>query len=223
MTYRILVIDDDAQLRCQLDATLKNAGYGTVLTGSFTDALRVIQRHPPHVILLDLTLPDARAAHWIAELNRAHRPARIITMAPAYVPPPTPPADDHLIKAFSGDELLARVSVQVRRGAQPVDVGALHVDPSLREICWNARRITLSTREYDLLSVLFRQPGRAMTREDIEHALGLREATRHVTLNQAIASIRRKFQEAGAPDLIRTIRGVGYAVCMDYARPSSSA
>jgi DNA-binding response OmpR family regulator len=168
------------------------------------------------VILLDLGLPDidglelcqrlrARSsAAIIAVTARSEEATRVATLDAG--------ADDYLIKPFGFVELLARVRAVLRR-INPAETGqlrhgALTVDPRTRRVFMADRDIALTPKEFDLLSCLAEDPGRALTRQEIlERAWGGHWYGPSKVLDVHVASLRRKL---GDPALIETVYGVGY-------------
>jgi DNA-binding response OmpR family regulator len=126
-------------------------------------------------------------------------------------------ADDYLIKPFSLDVFLARVRAVSRRGdiPQPVrlQVGDLMLDTATREVVRGGKQIALTPREYNLLALLMRNHGRVLTRASIVEAVwGFDSEIEENTLAVFIRLLRGKIESDGSPQLIRTVRGVGYTL-----------
>jgi DNA-binding response OmpR family regulator len=170
-------------------------------------------------VLLDLNLPDGdgvdvcrtlrqRSAHLgiIAVTARAEERDRIIGLRVG--------ADDYVVKPFSMAELQARIEALLRRAAayapaprETARIGPLRIDHAARTVEVDGRPVALTRKEFDILASLARQPGVALTRERI--LLDVWQTTwsgRH-TLEVHVASLRAKL---GDPDLVQTVRGVGY-------------
>jgi len=124
-------------------------------------------------------------------------------------------ADDYLAKPFHAEELVARVRVQLRKrnGQAARKVGNLTLDPVRRQIYWLEEEVKLSPREFDLLAFLCVQPGRVYGRQEIEsNVWGEELPPSSNVVDVHIANIRSKLREAGGFGVIRTVRGIGYAV-----------
>ena len=124
-------------------------------------------------------------------------------------------ADDYLAKPFHSDELIARINVQLRKrnGALARKVGEMTLDASRRQAFWSEEEIRLSPREFDLLLYLCSQPGRVYSRQEIEaNVWGEELPPSSNVVDVHIANIRSKLREAGGYGVIRTVRGVGYAI-----------
>jgi DNA-binding response OmpR family regulator len=216
---RVLVIEDDATIGRALEATLFAEGHDVAWFENAGDALRDAIERPPALVLLDLGLPDRDGVEVCREL-RAIAPQSRIMMVTARVAEVDAVvgldagADDYVTKPFRLAELLARVRAHLRRVGDgddrgPLEVGNLRVDPGSRRAWVDDDEIELRPKEFDLLELLLREAGQAITRERImeevwdEHWFGSTK-----TLDMHILALRRKLD--GASVSITTLRHVGY-------------
>jgi two-component system KDP operon response regulator KdpE len=216
---RILVIDDEAQMHRFLKPALETAGYEVERADTAAQGLRLASGRAPDAVLLDLGLPDmdgqevlhrVRAFSEVPILVLSARDREVEKIAALDAG-----ADDYLEKPFGVGELLARLRACLRRrlaqqGAPPVfGVGPLSVDLLKREVKLDRAPVALSRREFDLLSMLVRNPGRVMTHRQLLVAVwGPAHAEDVQYLRVYIGQLRQKL--GAAADLVMTEPGVGY-------------
>ena len=213
----ILVVDDDRKLTEMLRRTLAYAGYQASTCFDGPSALEQARALQPDLIILDWMLPGMSGI-VVAELLSAEgdTPILMLTARDAVldrVAGLDSGADDYLVKPFAPEELLARVRALLRRSepgsGPPLSYADLTLTPATREVVRGERPITLSPREFDLLSYLLRHPRQVLPRERILEAVwgvdGSDEA-----LDVYIGYLRAKLEAGGEPRLIQTVRGVGY-------------
>jgi two-component system copper resistance phosphate regulon response regulator CusR len=126
-------------------------------------------------------------------------------------------ADDYLVKPFAFSELLARVRTVLRRGARqsadPLKIGDLEIDPVKRKVSRGDRRIELTAKEFALLDYLARHPGEVLSRTLIaEHVWDMNFDSDTNVVDVAMRRLRAKIDDPFEVKLIRTVRGVGYAL-----------
>ncbi len=223
--HTILVIEDDAAIRRGVVAALGFAGHRTLEAGDGASARRLAQQAECDLVLLDLVMPGADGLNILAEIRakRATLPVIVLTARGDErdrVRGLDLGADDYVVKPFSVNELLARVSAVLRRSPErPQPVATLSVpggeaDFHRREIRFNdGARCELSVREAELLAYLAANPGRAISRDEIITRVwrldpqGL--STRAIDMQ--IARLREKLRDdAEAPAVLLTVRGTGY-------------
>ena len=178
-------------------------------------------------MLLDLTLPDGSGLDLLRALKAEGSLAGvlIITARDALDDKVTGldlGADDYLIKPFHLSELNARVRAIIRRrqfrGQQQIVFRDLLVRPELAEVSVHGEPLTLTRKEYDLLLYLLANPGRVLTKEAIaEHLCGdaVDSADSFDFIYTHLKNLRKKMQEKGADNYIRTMYGVGYKLSME--------
>ncbi len=220
---RVLIVDDDPDLRRLLVAELSGAGYGCVEAATGGQALALAAAEPVALVVLDWTLPDISGVDVCRRL-RADGIGTPVLMLTARddvrerVEALDAGADDYLTKPFSLEELLARLRAQLRRGElQPtgsgerLQHGPLLLDLASREVHLAGEAVHLTLREYTLLEVLLRHAEQVMTRQDLLAAVWGEPFDGDPSLLDAyVRYLRRKLEPAGAPSLIQTVRGVGF-------------
>ena len=212
----ILVVDDDAPIRRMLDRTLSAEGYAVETAADGGEALAAVERSAPDLVVLDVGMPgvDGLAVSRRLRAKGLGVPVLLLTArdsVPDRVAGLDAGADDYLVKPFATEELLARVRALLRRGKAPEEVLAfadLTLDPSTRAGQRGGRALTLSEREVDLLALLLRNARRVVSREQAIAEIWQGDATANV-VDRYVSNLRRKL---GEPQLIETVRGVGFIV-----------
>lgn len=218
---RILVVDDEPQLRRLLSAILTRGGFVAQEAGSAREASAAVASHPPDAVLLDLGLPDRDGLELLADLRRtADLPVLVVSARDATgekVAALDLGAEDYVTKPFDGDELLARLRVALRRrGGVPavrqVTAGAVGVDLDRRLVTRGGEEVRLTPKEYALLAALAAHPGRVITHAQLLRTIwGPAHAHDVEYLRVTARGLRLKLeQEPSRPRLIRNEPGIGY-------------
>ena len=220
MNHKILIIEDDAKIADMMGNYLRSAGYLTEHIADGDLALQAFQNTQPHVVLLDVMLPNLDGIE-ICKLLRQTSSVPII-MVTAKVEEVDRllgleiGADDYICKPFSPRELVARIKALLRRAqaslaADPYPQGfALH-EEALR-LSWQGKQIALTPVEFRLFKLLFAKPSYVFSRLKILDALhdDYRDTSDRV-IDSHIKNIRKKFEASGAPaEAIASVYGAGY-------------
>ncbi|MCC9075516.1 response regulator transcription factor [Litorilinea aerophila] len=229
MTKTLLIVEDDAQIRHVLEGYLKQAGYRVLTAGDGRTGLALVQQEKPHLVVLDLMLPELDG--W--ELTRRLRASPDPALAGIYIIMLTARveetdrvvglelgADDYVTKPFSPRELVARIRAALRRlegqsgQAQPLVAGALRLDPVYRTVTLAGKPVDLTRTEFDLLAHFMRHPGRPFTRSELLDVTQ-RDAVGDVspyerTIDAHVKNIRQKLDDTDRERYIETVHGVGY-------------
>lgn len=230
MNQRILVVDDDKQIVRLVQSYLEQAGYAVLTAYDGATALRTIRTERPDLVVLDLMLPNQDG--WSitrtvrADASQASLP---IIMLTARVEDTDKivgleiGADDYIAKPFNPRELVARVRAVLRRaeGERDADtilrIGELQIDFQRRSVRVEGVPIDLTATEFELLSILAREPGRPFTRAQLlDMAYDVSYSGFDRTVDAHIKNLRRKIEpDPRNPRYVQTLYGVGYKFAED--------
>lgn len=217
---KILIIDDEAQVRKFLDIALRSQGYATMLAENGQQGLELLALHGADLVILDLGLPDLDGREVLTELRcwsqvpvivlsvRADEQEKVALLDAG--------AHDYVTKPFSVQELMARIRVMLRQVSVAVetaiyDDGQLKIDFAQRQVYLQQQLIALTRKEYQLLMMLVEHRGRLITQPQILKELwgpSHQEDTHYLRI--LVAKLRHKLgDDAIHPNYIATEPGVG--------------
>jgi two-component system KDP operon response regulator KdpE len=218
---RILVVDDEPQIRKFLEIALRSQGYAVSETDAGRPALERLALQGADLVILDLGLPDLDGLEVLREIRGwSHVPVVVLSVRASEaekVRALDAGANDYVTKPFGIQELTARIRVLLREGAgaesPPLfDDGRLSVDLARRSVALDGEPVALSRKEYGVLSTLVRHAGRVVTQQHLLRELwgpGHAEDTHY--LRVVVGKIRQKLgDDPAAPRWIKTEPGVGY-------------
>ena len=219
---KLLIVEDEPALRTSLVEYLRQDGYVVEAAASYAQAHEKIKLYQYDCVLLDLTLPDGNGLDVVRTLKADRSPAGVLIISARgalddKVLGLELGADDYLAKPFHLSELSARLKAIIRRrqfqGQRHLLFQELTVFPDQAQVLVNGEPVLLTRKEFDLLLYLLTQPGRVLPKESIaEHVWGdaADAADSFDFLYTHLKNLRRKLQEKGAGDYIRSVYGVGY-------------
>ena len=219
---KILLVEDEPALRSTLIEALRQGGYVVEVAADYTQAYDKIKVYRYDCVLLDLTLPDGNGLDLLRALKADNSPAGVLVISARdgiedRVAGLDLGADDYLVKPFHLSELNARLRAIIRRrrfqGHNHLIFRDMVVWPDQAEVLVHGEALALTRKEYDLLLYLLANPGRVLTKEAIaEHLCGdaVDAADSFDFIYTHLKNLRKKLQEKGAENYIRTMYGVGY-------------
>jgi two-component system OmpR family response regulator len=218
---KLLVIEDDVRMAGLLQRGLIQEGWAVDLTGDAVDARHAVSSTPYDAIVCDVGLPGGESGldwcrwyresgHWSPVLMLTARSGvedRIAGLDCG--------ADDYLGKPFAFGELAARLRALLRRGAtaRPTTLvnGDLVLDPAEHRVRWRGEAVGLSPREFALLDYFMRRPGDVLRRTEIlDHVWDYAYDGTSNVVDVYVRYLRNRLDQAGATEVIETVRGVGY-------------
>jgi DNA-binding response OmpR family regulator len=204
----VLVIEDEKDIARFIELELNAEGYDTEVA------------FDPDLLILDLMLPVLDGLEVARRVRKTSNTPIIILTAKDSINDKVEGldagADDYLVKPFSIEELLARVRAHLRR-VNPAVTGEVRVADLVmnldgREVFRGGRRVELSAKEFELLELLARNPGKVFSRFEIEEKVWPEYTGGSNVVDVYIGYLRRKLEEGGERRLIHTVRGVGYVL-----------
>jgi len=215
---RILLVEDDRALGEGIRTALKPEGYTVDWLQDGASALHALSHESFELAILDLGLPRMDGLEVLKRLRASANPIPVLVLTARdatsdRIAGLDAGADDYLVKPFDVAELKARLRALLRRSfnrPEPVlEYRGILLDPVNQQVSYQSAPINLPRKEFVLLHELIAQPGRVLTRDRLQQVLyGWDEEVESNALEVHIHHLRKKF----FPELIRTVRGVGYLV-----------
>ncbi|SFJ71837.1 two-component system, OmpR family, response regulator [Bosea sp. OK403] len=234
MAPRILVVDDDSHIREVICFALEKAGMATVIARDGVQALESFRRQPADLVILDIGMPEMDGLEVCRQLRKSSdapilflsaRDEEIDRVLGLEIG-----GDDYVTKPFSPRELVARVSVILKRTrpgravaaapAEPLSRGALQLDPEAHLASFAGKALALTGIEFAILKAFAARPRQVFSREQIlesAYAGAVHVADR--TIDSHIRNIRAKLAAAGCDSAIDTVHGVGFRLGRCEAGP----
>jgi two-component system OmpR family response regulator len=218
---RILVVDDEENIRFLLDAALTHFGFEVRLASTGRQGLDAVRTFLPHLIVLDIMLPDIDGFEIMRRLRNdgVRTPVLFLTAKDTtsdLVRGLTLGGDDYVAKPFSLEELVARIQTVLRRAghgeAVTLRCDDLELDDAAHRVTRAGREIELSPTEYKLLRYLLANHGRTLTKAQILDQVWAYDFGGEANVVETYISYLRRKIDRDARPLIKTIRGVGYSL-----------
>jgi two-component system, OmpR family, response regulator len=216
---QILVVEDERAMADLLKRALQEEGHQVVLAGTGREGYEIARASRFDVIVLDVMLPGMDGISVARRLREGRNQTPVLMLTARDTPSDIVAgldsgADDYLTKPFSIGVLLARLRAVSRRGFIPrpplLRIGGVCLDPAARRVTRDGEPLNLTPREYQLLELLLRNAGRAVSRETIiESVWGFNSEVTENTVEVFMRQLRLKV-ETREPKLIHTVRGYGY-------------
>jgi len=219
---RVLLIEDDPSIVAGLQLNLSLEGYEVMTASDGESGLRLAREKVPDVVLLDLMLPGMNGLEVLRRLRRrdADLPVLILTALGEEADKVLGlqlGADDYISKPFGLSELRARLNASLRRkrlraaGHAATAFSDVEVDFDRHRVRRTGKNVPITAREFDVLAYFVRNPGRAITRETLLHAVWKTDYLSQRTIDNFIARLRAKLEpDPDRPRFFLTVRGVGY-------------
>jgi two-component system OmpR family response regulator len=219
---KVLVVDDEPNIRDLLSASLRFAGHQVATAANGTDAINMITETKPDIVLLDVMLPDISGFGVTKKIRGMGIEVPILFLTARddtedKITGLTVGGDDYVTKPFSLDEIMARISAIMRRTSKDgqdgsmITVGELSINEDAREVTVGAQVVDLSPTEYQLLRYLATNPNRVLTKAQIlDHVWEYDFNGEMGIVESYVSYLRKKLDPLSQEPLIITKRGVGY-------------
>ena len=219
---KVLVVDDEPNIRDLLSASLRFAGHQVATAANGTDAINMITETKPDIVLLDVMLPDISGFGVTKKIRGMGIEVPILFLTARddtedKVTGLTVGGDDYVTKPFSLDEIMARISAIMRRTSKDgqdgsmITVGELSINEDAHEVTVGAQVVDLSPTEYQLLRYLATNPNRVLTKAQIlDHVWEYDFNGEMGIVESYVSYLRKKLDPLSQEPLIITKRGVGY-------------
>lgn len=215
----IAIIDDDEHIGNMLEELLKREGYSVIRGYSGTEAVYLLSEKRPDLVLLDLMLPGLSGEQVLQKIKGI---PVIVMSAKAEVQSKVSllleGAADYVTKPFDTSELLARITVQLRKGAGEctgvISIYGLSLNTDMREASWEESTVRLTKTECAILKLFMNNPGQVIPRSTILDRISLDTPDCvESSLKVHISNLRKKLREVSGRDFIEAVWGIGFRFC----------
>jgi two-component system, OmpR family, response regulator AdeR len=220
----VLIVEDEPDIADLLEAYLRREQFRTERASDGSSAVALHSAARPDLVLLDVNLPEFDGFEVLRKIREtAQTPVIMLTALSEDLDKLLGlkmGADDYVVKPFSPLEVVARVKAVLRRAGQqaatqPLRLSNLELDPVAVRVRVAGKPLDVTMTEYRILEHLMRHPNRAFTRTELlEVALPDSDALERV-IDTHLGNLRKKLEVAGMPDIIQTVRGMGFRLCLE--------
>ena len=221
--YKILIVEDDYTIAETLKKSLEGWGFAAAYITDFRDVTGFFAQYKPHLVLMDIALPSYNGYHWCAEIRKRSQ-VPIIFLSSAgdnmnIVMAVNMGGDDFVAKPFDLNVLQAKIQAMLRRTydfageSNLLEHKGMIFDSSRGFVTYEGKQAELTKNEMGILKELLEQKGKIVTRDKLMERLW--ESDSFIddnTLTVNVARLRRKLEAIGVADMIKTRKGIGYAV-----------
>lgn len=222
--YRIFIVEDDAKLAEIIGKNLQKYNYSYNICEDFSRILEELNRHDPHLVLLDINLPMFDGFYWCSQIRNVSKlPIIFISSRDSkmdQIMSLNMGGDDYIQKPFSIEILITKINSLLRRSYAYTDnslsileVKGKILDLNKRTLVINGMTLSLTKNEFQMLYILFSNRSQTVKRETIIKSLWQEESfVDDNTLTVNINRLRKKLKDHGIEDFIKTVKGIGYEV-----------
>ena len=227
--YRILIVEDDAEIRDGIEIHLKNQGYEVFKAGDGIEGLEVIEKETIHLAIIDVMMPRMDGIRMVTELRKTHDFPVIMLSAKSEevdkIMGLNMGADDYVTKPFQSLELLARVNSHLRRymrfskvlqeeeQGKIYRIGGLELREDTVEVRVDGEPVKMTPMEFKILLLLIKSPGRVFSTEEIYERVWEERAINTDTVMVHVRHIREKIEyNPKEPKYLKVVWGVGYKI-----------
>ena len=230
--YRILVVEDDEQIRDGIEIYLKSQGYEVSKAGDGIEGLEVLKKEKIHLAIVDVMMPKMDGIHMVMRLRKEYDFPVIMLSAKTEevdkIMGLNTGADDYVTKPFQPMELLARVNSHLRRYARFMQMAnakdeeqnknvytirGLELNEDTREVRVDGELVKMTPIEFKILSLLIRNPGRVFSADEIYERVWNESAINTDTVMVHVRNIREKIEyNPKEPKYLKVVWGVGYKI-----------
>lgn len=223
MTYKILLVEDDAVIRRAIAAHIRSWGYEAVEVEDFEQVMGIFTREEPHLVLLDISLPFFNGFHWCMQIRQVSKVPIIFISSAAdnmnIVMAMNMGGDDFITNPFDLNVLTAKVQALLRRTydfagtSQLLEHRGAILNLSDGTLLWNNERIELTKNEFRIMKTLMEQKERVVSRDELMENLWATDSfIDDNTLTVNVNRLRKRLEQVGLKDFIVTKKGLGYKV-----------
>ena len=229
--YRVLIVEDDTEIRDGIEIYLRNQGYEVSKAGDGVEGLEVIQKENIHLAIIDVMMPRMDGIRMVMELRKEYDFPVIMLSAKSEevdkIMGLNMGADDYVTKPFQPLELLARVNSHLRRYKRFLEVtgqgngtpenvyriGGVELNEDTKEVLVDGEPVKMTPMEFKILALLMRSPGRVFSAEEIYERVWNERAINTDTVMVHVRKIREKIEyNPKEPKYLKVVWGVGYKI-----------